>query len=78
MVAGSPIVLMKVIKNDVEAEGMRRAHIRDGAALIKYLHWLDANIDNSSITELSGAARLNQFRRYININLFFVTNMLCN
>lgn len=57
--------MMKVIKNDIEAEGMRRAHIRDGAALIKYLHWLDQNVDKIQITELSGAARLREFRRYL-------------
>lgn len=59
----SPVNLMKVIKNAVEAEGMRRAHVRDGAAVIKYLHWLDENIDSSVVTELSGAAQLGLFRR---------------
>lgn len=59
----SPVNLMKIIKNSVEAEGMKRAHVRDGAALIKYLHWLEENIDSSVVTELSGAAVLGSFRR---------------
>ena len=60
---GSPIVLMKAVKNSVEAAGMRRAHIRDGAAVIKYFHWLNNTIDNERITELSGADKLSGFRR---------------
>lgn len=59
----SPVNLMKVIKNSVEAEGIRHAHIRDGAAVIKYLHWLDENIDSGNVTELSGSDVLGDFRR---------------
>lgn len=58
----SPVNRMKVVKNDIEAAGLRRAHIRDGAAVIKYLHWLDENVDRLVVTELSGAARLAEFR----------------
>jgi len=41
-VATSPIALAKTIKNDVEIEGFRQCHIRDGAALVRalVLHWL--------------------------------------
>lgn len=63
LVTDSPIVLMKIIKNDVEAKGIRTAHIRDGVALIKYLHWLETEIDKQNITEMSGAEKLAQFRR---------------
>lgn len=55
---------MKSIKNNVEAEGMKRSHIRDGAAIVRYLHWLEENVDVLNITELSGAKKLEQFRRY--------------
>ncbi|XP_042507882.1 aminopeptidase P1 isoform X2 [Macadamia integrifolia] len=37
----SPLALAKAIKNPVELEGLRRAHIRDGAAVVQYLVWLD-------------------------------------
>ncbi|KAF1813193.1 aminopeptidase-like protein [Eremomyces bilateralis CBS 781.70] len=37
----SPIGDVKAIKNDVELEGMRACHIRDGAALIEFFAWLE-------------------------------------
>lgn len=58
----SPIVLMKVVKNAVEARGMREANIRDGAAVIQYLSWLNRTIEIERVTELSGAAKLREFR----------------
>ena len=63
LTAESPIVLMKVVKNAIEADGMRNAHIRDGAALTQYLHWLEMSVDKGNVTELSGAVKLKQFRR---------------
>lgn len=64
----SPVLKMKIIKNENEAIGMKRANTRDGAAFIKYLHWLDSEIDGQSITEMKGAEKLKFFRRY-SINL---------
>lgn len=63
IIAESPVVMLKVVKNPVEAMGMRNAHIRDGAALVKYLHWLETAVDTGNVTELSGAAKLLEFRR---------------
>ncbi|XP_065081574.1 xaa-Pro aminopeptidase ApepP-like [Ochlerotatus camptorhynchus] len=57
----SIVATTKAVKNSVEAEGMRKAHIRDGAAVVRYLHWLEENI-TENITELSGAAQLREFR----------------
>ncbi|KAK4416527.1 Aminopeptidase P1 [Sesamum alatum] len=37
----SPLALAKAIKNPVELEGLKNAHIRDGAAVVQYLVWLD-------------------------------------
>ncbi|KAF3790670.1 putative Xaa-Pro aminopeptidase P [Nymphaea thermarum] len=37
----SPLALAKAIKNPDELDGLRNAHIRDGAAVVKYLAWLD-------------------------------------
>lgn len=59
----NPIVLMKIIKNAVEAEGIRNAHYRDGVAMVRYLHWLECEIDAQVITEMSGADKLAKFRR---------------
>lgn len=58
----SIVATNRAVKNPVEAEGMRRAHIRDGAAVVRYLHWLEENVDLGNVTELSGAMQLRDFR----------------
>ncbi|XP_062547099.1 xaa-Pro aminopeptidase ApepP-like [Armigeres subalbatus] len=58
----SLVAKMKAVKNDVEAVGMREAHLRDGTAVVRYLHWLEENVDSGNITEMSGAAKLREFR----------------
>lgn len=62
--AQDPCVLPKAIKNDVEAEGAKQAHIRDGVAVTKYLHWLDTQRPENT-TELSAAVQLRQFRETV-------------
>ncbi|KAJ9177150.1 hypothetical protein P3X46_012396 [Hevea brasiliensis] len=37
----SPLALAKALKNPVELDGLKKAHIRDGAAVVQYLFWLD-------------------------------------
>ncbi|KAK8653787.1 hypothetical protein V6N13_127771 [Hibiscus sabdariffa] len=37
----SPLALAKALKNPVELEGLKNAHIRDGAAVVQFLVWLD-------------------------------------
>ncbi|MBA0688343.1 hypothetical protein Goari_006141, partial [Gossypium aridum] len=37
----SPLALAKALKNPVELDGLKNAHIRDGAAVVQYLVWLD-------------------------------------
>lgn len=59
----SPLALMKVVKNDVEIEGIKFAHKKDAVALCSYFHWLEKNIKNETITELSGAQKLLEFRQ---------------
>lgn len=58
----SPIVLMKAIKNPAEQNGMREAHLHDGVAVIKFLHWIE-NHWKEGITELSAEKQLEKFRR---------------
>lgn len=40
----SPIIFMKAAKNKVEREGMRRAHIRDAAAMCQFLAYFEARV----------------------------------
>eukprot|EP00898_Chlorokybus_atmophyticus_P006268 jgi/Chlat1/6642/Chrsp49S06121 len=37
----SPVALAKALKHPVELQGMRNAHVRDGAAMVQFLAWLD-------------------------------------
>ncbi|KAJ8451812.1 hypothetical protein Cgig2_007295 [Carnegiea gigantea] len=37
----SPLALQKALKNPVEMEGLKKAHVRDGAAVVQFLVWLD-------------------------------------
>lgn len=61
----TPINVMKAIKNDVEIHRMKAAHVRDSVALVKYFAWLEDQIENKkdTITEISGATRLEKFRQ---------------
>ncbi|XP_028775617.1 aminopeptidase P1 isoform X2 [Neltuma alba] len=43
----SPVALAKALKNQVELEGLRKAHIRDGAAVVQYLVWLDEKMKDN-------------------------------
>lgn len=58
----TPIALMKAVKNETEIKGMRNAHVKDGVALCAYFSWLEKNVDNEVITEVSGAEKLREFR----------------
>ncbi|HWW56532.1 MAG TPA: aminopeptidase P family protein [Sphingopyxis sp.] len=58
-----PTRMPKAIKNPVEIEGMKQAHLRDGAALTQFLHWLSGEAPKGRQTEMSAAERLAGFRR---------------
>jgi len=60
--APSPIARMKAIKNAKELDGARAAHLRDGAALTKFLCWFD-RAAKGKLTEISAALALEKFRR---------------
>ncbi|MEE8333730.1 MAG: aminopeptidase P family protein [Alphaproteobacteria bacterium] len=57
-----PCVLPKACKNTVELQGARNAHIRDGAALTRFLAWLAREAPSGNIDELSATERLLGFR----------------
>lgn len=59
----TPTALMKAVKNSVEIEGMRNAHIKDAAALCCYFAWLEKNVQREKITEITGAEKLEEFRK---------------
>ena len=57
-----PAVLPKAIKNEAEQQGHRDAQARDGAAVVKYLRWIEENAPSGEIDELAAAAKLREFR----------------
>ncbi len=57
-----PVVLAKAIKNPVEIAGHRAASARDGAALARFLRWVESECVKGGQTELSAAAKLLAFR----------------
>jgi Xaa-Pro aminopeptidase len=58
-----PTILPKAIKNKVEQQGHRDAQARDGAAVARFLHWLEREAPSGEIDELTAAAKLKEFRR---------------
>lgn len=57
-----PTILAKAIKNPAEQQGHRDAQARDGAAVTKFLRWLEVEAPKGGVDELSAAARLQAFR----------------
>ena len=58
-----PVDEMMAVKNPTEAEGMRQAYLRDGAAFVKWLAWLEDKLaKHYEITEYEAAARLEEYR----------------
>lgn len=57
-----PCVLPKACKNATQLTGIKNAHVRDGAAIVKLLHWLDKHSDIETVSELEVASTLLAFR----------------
>ncbi len=59
----SPVTIAKAIKNAAEIRGSKEAHRRDGAALVKFLCWLEKAVPKGGVTELKAARKLEQIRK---------------
>ncbi|MFO6462836.1 aminopeptidase P family protein [Jannaschia sp. KMU-145] len=60
-----PVALPKARKSDAEIEATREAHLRDGAAMVRFLRWLDEDRAPDT-TEIDVVRALEQFRRDTN------------
>ncbi len=58
----NPSILMKAMKNEVELENIKEAHIKDGIAITKFMYWVKNNYDKETITELSAADKIMSLR----------------
>jgi len=58
-----PCILPKAVKNPVEQQGSRDAHVRDGAAIAEFLCWLEKTAPTGTVDELGAAAKLWEIRQ---------------
>ncbi len=64
--APDPCILPKARKSTAEIAGARAAHLRDGAAMVRFLTWLDAEAPKGRLTEIGVVKALEGFRRDTN------------
>jgi len=57
-----PCALPRATKNTAELSGTRNAHIRDGAAVTQFLHWIATQAQDGSVDEIAAATKLEEFR----------------
>jgi len=58
-----PVALLKAVKNATEITGTQSAHERDGAAIARFLYWLDREAPSGQLTEIDTVEALETFRR---------------
>ncbi len=59
----NPCMLRKAVKNPTEMENERKAHLKDGAAIVKFLWWVKTNVGKIPMTELTATAYVDQCRK---------------
>ncbi len=59
----SPVPLKKAVKNTVEIDGMREAHLEDGLAMEQFLYWLEQHA--GQVNEWEAACELGRLRSRI-------------
>lgn len=59
----TPVAYTKCLKNAKEQENMRKAHIKDGVAMTKFMYWLKKNVGKVEMTEISAAEQAKAFRQ---------------
>ncbi len=60
--AQDPCILPKACKTGAEIEGARVAHLRDGAAMVAFLAWLERTAPDGGLTEIDVVTRLEAIR----------------
>ena len=59
----NPASSLKALKTPVEMENIRKAHIKDGVAVTRFVYWLKKNIGKIPMDEVSVAEKLESFRK---------------
>lgn len=73
----NPTILMKAVKSPVEIANLKSCHLKDGAAVTKFIYWLKNEMkkENPNVTEVMAADYLEALRRQIDtcVDLSFET-----
>ncbi len=59
----NPAIALKAIKNDIEIAHLKKTAIKDGAAVVNFLFWLENQGEDTKLTEISVADKLYEFRK---------------
>ncbi|MGQ1889710.1 aminopeptidase P family protein [Thermophagus sp. OGC60D27] len=57
------ITSLKSIKNDIEIENIKKTMVEDGVAMVRFLKWLEEKVPSGSVSELSAAQQLLEYRK---------------
>lgn len=58
----NPCATMRAVKNATEIENMRKAHLKDGIAVTKFMYWLKHTIGTCDMTEMTAAHKIEELR----------------
>ena len=72
-----PCILPKARKTAAEIAATEGAHLRDGAAMVNFLAWLDATAPRGELTEIAVVHALEGFRRATNALLDISFDTIC-
>ena len=75
--ADDPCILPKARKNATEIAGTVEAHLRDGAAMVEFLCWLDGAKQNPGLSEIDIVKKLEGYRRATNVLLDISFETIC-
>ena len=59
----NPAIALKAIKNDIEIAHLKKTAIKDGAAVVNFLFWLENQGEDTQLTEIFVADKLYEFRK---------------
>ncbi len=57
-----PTTPLKAVKNQVEVDNTRNAHVKDAVAMCKFMYWLKKNVGKIPMTEISASDYLAELR----------------
>lgn len=59
----NPTTKLKAVKTKTETDNEIKAHIKDGVAVTRFMYWLKNNVGKKTITEISAAEKIEEYRK---------------